>query len=67
LEFQGHEPDPAEEAARNLDWTEFLASHPPRHRTAITVLLEGGNMRAAGKRCGMRVVCRVPSAHRFAP
>jgi len=54
LEFHGHEPDPAEEAARNLDWAEFLAAHPPRHRTAILVLLEGGNMRAAGKRCGIR-------------
>jgi hypothetical protein len=54
LEFQGHEPDPAEEAARNLDWAEFLAAHPPRHRTAILVQLEGGNMRAAGKRCGLR-------------
>jgi hypothetical protein len=53
-DYQGHEPDPAEEAARNLDWAEFLAAHPPRHRTAILVLLEGGNMRAAGKRCGLR-------------
>jgi hypothetical protein len=54
LEFHGHEPDPAEEAARNLDWAEFLAAHPPRHRTAICVLVAGGNMREAGKRCGLR-------------
>ncbi len=53
-DYQGHEPDPAEEAARNLDWAEFLAAHPPRHRTAILVLVEGGNMREAGKRCGLR-------------
>ena len=26
--YQGQEPDPAEEAARNLDWESFLASHP---------------------------------------
>jgi hypothetical protein len=49
--YQGQEPDPAEEAARNIDWEAFLASHPPRHRTAILVLVEGGTMRAAGKRC----------------
>jgi hypothetical protein len=54
LEFQGHEPDPAEEAARNLDWAEFLAAHPPRHRVAILVLVGGGSMREAGKRCGIR-------------
>ena len=54
LDYQGGESDPAEEAARNLDWKSFLASHPPRHRVAITVLLEGGNMREAGKRCGLR-------------
>ena len=53
-DYQGHEPDPAEEAARNLDWAEFLAAHPPRHRTAILVLVEGGSMREAGKRCGLR-------------
>lgn len=49
-----HEADPAEEAARNLDWEAFLASHPPRHRTAILVLVEGGTMREAGKRCGLK-------------
>jgi len=48
------ESDPAEEAARNLDWDSFLASHPPRHRLAILVLVEGGTMREAGKRCGIR-------------
>ena len=52
--YQGQEPDPAEEAARNLDWAAFLASHPPRHRTAISVLVEGGTMREAGKRCGLK-------------
>jgi hypothetical protein len=52
--YQGQEPDPAEEAARNLDWELFLATHPPRHRTAILVLVEGGTMREAGKRCGIK-------------
>ena len=52
--YQGPEPDPAEEAARNLDWEWFLASHPPRHRIAILVLVEGGTMREAGKRCGLK-------------
>ena len=51
--YQGPEPDPAEEAARNIDWESFLAAHPPRHRTAIRVLVEGGTMREAGKRCGL--------------
>ena len=54
LDYQGHESDPAEEAARNMDWEMFLASHPPRHRTAILVLVEGGTMREAGKRCGLK-------------
>ena len=52
--YQGREPDPAEEAARNLDWESFLAAHPERHRTAILVLVEGGTMREAGKRCGLK-------------
>jgi DNA-directed RNA polymerase specialized sigma24 family protein len=52
--YQGREPDPAEEAARNLDWESFLASHPPRHRAAIRVLVRGGTMREAGKRCGLK-------------
>ncbi len=47
------ECDPAEEAARNLDWQAFLAAHPPRHRTAILVLVDGGTMREAGKLCGI--------------
>ena len=51
--YQGQESDVAEEAARNIDWESFLASHPPRHRVAIEVLLEGGTMREAGKRCGI--------------
>jgi len=52
--YQGPEPDPAEEAARNLDWELFLASHPARHRIAILVLVDGGTMREAGKRCGLK-------------
>lgn len=52
--YHGQESDPAEEAARNLDWDLFLASHPPRHRIAIGVLVEGGTMREAGKRCGLK-------------
>jgi hypothetical protein len=54
LEFDGQESDPAEDAARNLDWKSFLAVHPPRHRVAILVLVEGGTMREAGKRCGIK-------------
>jgi DNA-directed RNA polymerase specialized sigma24 family protein len=54
LEFDGQESDPAEDAARNLDWESFLAAHPPRHRIAILVLVEGGTMREAGKRCGLK-------------
>ena len=54
MEFSGQESDPAEEAARNLDWEGFLASHPPRHRIAILVLVGGGTMREAGRRCGIR-------------
>ena len=38
----------------NLDWEMFLAAHPPRHRIAILVLVEGGTMREAGKRCGLK-------------
>jgi hypothetical protein len=52
--YQGQEPDPAEEAARNLDWSAFIASHPERYRMAISVLLEGGTMRDAGKVCGLK-------------
>ena len=52
--YQGQEPDPAEEAARNLGWEAFLQSHPSRHRIAILVLVEGGTMREAGKRCGLK-------------
>ena len=53
FEFNGHECDPAEEAARNLDWQSFLDSHPPRHRLAILVLVQGGTMREVGKRVGI--------------
>ena len=49
-----HEADPAEEAGRNLDWQAFVASHSPRHRIAILVLVDGGTMREAGKRCGLK-------------
>jgi hypothetical protein len=52
--YQGQESDPAEEAARNLDWESFLASHSPRHRIAILVLVRGGTMREAGRLCGLR-------------
>ena len=45
--------DPAEDAARNLDWDQFLASHPPRHRIAVLVLARGGTMREAGRLCGI--------------
>ena len=50
----GNESDPAAEAARNLDWEAFLASHSDRHRTAINVLAAGGTMREAGKQCGLK-------------
>jgi hypothetical protein len=53
LDFQGAEPDPAEEAARNLDWEAFLADHSGRHRTAVEVLAKGGTMRQAGRLCGL--------------
>ena len=52
--YHGQESDPAEEAGRNIDWQTFLAANPPRHRIAIEVLLEGGTMREAGKRCGLK-------------
>jgi hypothetical protein len=52
--YAAHESDPAEEAARNIDWQAFLATHPRRYRIAILVLVEGGTMREAGKRCGLK-------------
>jgi hypothetical protein len=52
--YTGQEADPSEEAARNLDWESFLAAHSTRHRTAILVLVKGGTMREAGKRCGLK-------------
>lgn len=48
-----HEADPAEEAARNLDWELYLSSRPDSHRIAIRVLVDGGTMREAGKLCGI--------------
>lgn len=51
--YLGQAPDPAEEAARNIDWEAFLANSPPRYRIAIEVLVTGGTMREAGKRCGL--------------
>jgi len=51
--WSGPATDPAEEAARNLDWEQFLADHPPRHRIAIMVLAGGGTMREAGRLCGI--------------
>jgi hypothetical protein len=45
--------DPAEETARNVDWEEFLALHPPRFRIAVLVLAGGGTMREAGRSCGI--------------
>ena len=50
--WQGDAADPAEDAARNLDWAQFLASHPPRYAIAIEVLAGGGTMREAGRRGG---------------
>lgn len=52
--YQGQECDPSEEAARNLDWKAFLANSPERYRIAVDVLLSGGTMREAGKRCGLK-------------
>ena len=54
FEFHGEEADPSEEAARNLDWEAFLVTQPKRHRAAILVLVQGGTMREAGKRCGLK-------------
>ena len=45
--------DPADEAARNIAWEEFLALHPPRYRIAVLVLAGGGTMREAGRSCGI--------------
>ncbi len=46
--------DSAEEAARNLNWAGFLANHSDRHRVALQALAEGGTMREAGRRCGLK-------------
>jgi hypothetical protein len=45
--------DPADEAARNIDWQEFLSSHHPRYRIVITILARGGTMREAGRCFGI--------------
>jgi len=45
--------DPADEAARNIDWQEFLSSHHPRYRIVVTILAGGGTMREAGRRFGI--------------
>lgn len=52
--YSGGETDPSEEAARNLDWQAFVDAHPIRHGVALQVLAEGGTMREAGIRCGLR-------------
>lgn len=49
----GDTDDPAEEAARNLDWDQFIATHSERHRVAVLVLARGGTMREAGRICGI--------------
>lgn len=41
LEFAGQESDPAEDAARNLDWESFLSTHPPHRRGPGRVLRAG--------------------------
>jgi hypothetical protein len=45
--------DPSDEAARNIDWQEFLASHHPRYRIVITILARGGTMREASRCFGI--------------
>lgn len=51
--WQGEASDPAEDAARNLDWEIFLATHPPRYAIVIGVLAGGGTMRDAGRLIGI--------------
>ncbi|WP_338686639.1 hypothetical protein [Haloferula helveola] len=53
-DYLGKGEDPAEEAARNLDWELFLGSHPERHCIAIQALAEGRTMREAGRWCGLK-------------
>jgi hypothetical protein len=45
--------DPSDEAARNIDWQEFLTSHHPRYRVVITILARGGTMREASRCFGI--------------
>lgn len=49
----GSPDDPAEDAARNLDWEAFLARHSDRHRIAVLVLAQGGTMREASRLIGI--------------
>jgi hypothetical protein len=51
--WSGEAADPAEDAARNLDWDSFIAEHPARYGVAIEVLAGGGTMRDAAKRIGI--------------
>lgn len=44
--YQGPEPDPAEEAARNLDWETFLAAHPPRHPSILFLVIFNRHLNA---------------------
>ena len=45
--------DPSEDAARNLDWHDFVATLPRNQRVAVLVLARGGTMREAGRLCGL--------------
>jgi hypothetical protein len=51
--WAGTHADPADEAARNIDWQEFLSSHHPRYRTVVSILAGGGTMREAGRCFGI--------------
>ncbi len=51
--WRGDAADPAEDAARNLDWSLFLDTHPPRYRIAVEVLAAGGTMREAARLLGI--------------
>jgi hypothetical protein len=55
----GKESDPAEEAARNLDWEAFLATHSDRHRIAIIVLVRVRALRRPS-RFGVTVLKHLP-------
>jgi hypothetical protein len=53
IAWNGQATDPAEDAARNLDWEAFLARHSDRHRIAVLVLAQGGTMREASRLIGI--------------